>query len=79
MSEATNGLEYYIEIDNVNLCVNVMKYVFNIFHPNGQEQKLCSIHYNQKAGFTCNEAKQLCENIVNMLINTNWRKENNVY
>ena len=47
MSEAIDGLENYIEIDNVNLCVNVMKYVFNIFHPNGVEKKLCSIHYNR--------------------------------
>lgn len=79
MPEATDGLEYYLEIDNVKLCVNVMKYVFNTFFPNGKEVKLCSIHYNKKAGYSCNEAKQLCEKLIDMLVGTDWRKENNVY
>lgn len=82
MSRAANQIdntEYYLETDTSNKVVNVMKYVFNIFHPNGKEHKIMGISYRKKSGYTCEEAEEYCGGIVDMLNNTDWRDENNVY
>ena len=74
-----DNTEYYLEVDNESLKVNLMKYVFNIFHPNGKEHLLCSISYNKKAGYSYHEALNLIRSLVDMLNNTLWEDENNVY
>jgi hypothetical protein len=79
MSTEDNGLEYYLSIDNVKHTISIMKYVFNIFYPNGEEQKVISLNYGGKSGYTYKECKRLCERLLTMLETTNWKRENNVY
>ena len=82
MYRTDNGLdntEYYLETDNVNNTVSVMKYVFNVFSPNGAEHNICSIHCNKKSGYTLDEAEDLMRGLVDMLNTTRWGDENNVY
>lgn len=74
-----DNTEYYLETDSTRKVVNVMKYVFNIFHPNGKEHKLMGISYRKKSGYTCEEAEHYLRGIVDMLNNTDWSDENNVY
>ena len=74
-----DNTEYYLEVDNTTLKVNLMKYVFNTFHPNGKEHLLCSISYAKKAGYTYREALDFIGGLVDMLNNTSWEDENNVY
>ena len=81
MSQGTYEInpEYYLEVDNVNLRVNIKRYVFDVFHPNGHETTVLSIGYHKLAGYTYAECKSLCERILSMLESTDWRDENNVY
>ncbi len=78
-NQGLDNTEYYLETDTTNKVVSVMKYVFNTFYPNGKEHKLCSISYRKKAGYTCEEAESYLGRMVDMLNNTDWRDENNVY
>ena len=82
MSKGSNGVgnpEYYLDINTVDRVVSVMKYVFDALTPNGSERKVVSIKYTKKSGYTYDEAKNLCENLLGMLETTDWRGENNVY
>ena len=82
MSKGSNGVgnpEYYLDINTVDRVVSVMKYVFDALTPNGSERKVVSIKYTKKSGYTYDEAKHLCENLLGMLETTDWRGENNVY
>ena len=82
MSQGNNEIgntEYYLEVDDINRRVSVMKYVFDTCNPNGAERKLLSIRYTRKSGYTLEQCKCLCERLCSMLESTDWRKENNVY
>ena len=82
MSRSTNQIdntEYYLETDTTNKKVSVKKYVFDVLAPNGREVRMCSLSYRKKSGFTCEEAEEFLGRIVDMLNNTDWRDENNVY
>ena len=78
-SDEVGNIEYYLDINTIDNVVSVMKYVFDALTPNGSERKVVSIKYTKKSGYTYDEAKHLCENLLGMLETTDWRGENNVY
>lgn len=78
-SDGVGNIEYYLDINGVDKVVSVMKYVFDALTPNGSERKVVSIKYTKKSGYSCEEAKLLCEKLMMMLETTDWRGENNVY
>ena len=81
MSKRNNqtNIEYYLEIDDIAEKVSIKKYVFDSYHPNGEELTLVSIGFHKLSGYSCPEAKALCENLLNILEHTDWRRERNAY
>lgn len=73
----TMSEEYYVNVDKEKLELQVCKYVFDKEHPRGYEKVLSRISY--KYNFIFKEAFSIASNLVNVLNNTDWRKENDVY
>lgn len=71
--------EYYVTVDTNNRKVNIKKYVFDVFRPNGKELTLLSIGYSKASGYTMKEAKKFCVRICNVLNRTKWDKIKPVY
>ena len=69
--------EYYVNVDKEKLELQVCKYVFDNDNPRGYEKVLSRISY--KYNFIFKEAFSIASNLVNVLNNTDWRKEKDVY
>ena len=71
--------EYYVNVNKEKLELQVCKYVFDDDHPRGFENILTRIHYNENSGLIFKEAFRIVSNLADVLNNTNWKKEKDVY
>lgn len=71
--------EYYVKLDKEKKEFQVCKYVFNVFHPNGEEIIVTSRSYSSASPFSYREAKKYCLKMKKIFNSRRFKRERPVY